>query len=166
MGVNTGEVVVSFAEGPVIGERITGDVVNTASRLQSVAEPGGIVVGEATYRATRDRFQYRELPPASVKGKHEPLLIWEPTASRGRGGAEALTPPTTPMVGRDVELAMLKELYGRTVRDRSPMLVSRRRRARHRKDPIWAASWPATSTRSPTSSSRGARDGACRTARG
>jgi class 3 adenylate cyclase/tetratricopeptide (TPR) repeat protein len=124
MGINTGEVVVSFAQGPVIGERITGDVVNTASRLQSVAEPGGIVVGEATYRATRDRFQYRELPPATVKGKHEPLLIWEPTASRGRGGAEALTPPTTPMVGRDVELAMLKELYGRAVRDGSPMLVS------------------------------------------
>jgi class 3 adenylate cyclase/tetratricopeptide (TPR) repeat protein len=124
MGINTGEVVVSFAEGPVIGERITGDVVNTASRLQSVAEPGGIVVGEATFRATRDRFEYRELPPASVKGKQEPLVIWEPTASRGRGGAEALTPPTTPMVGRDVELAMLKELYGRAVRDGSPMLVS------------------------------------------
>ena len=124
MGINTGEVVVSFAQGPVIGERITGDVVNTASRLQSVAEPGGIVVGEATYRATRDRFLYRELPPATVKGKQEPLLIWEPTASRGRGGAEALTPPTTPMVGRDVELAMLKEQYGRTVSDSSPMLVS------------------------------------------
>ena len=99
-------------------------MVNTASRLQSVAEPGGIVVGEATYRATRDRFEYRELPAASVKGKQEPLVIWEPTASRGRGGAEALTPPTTPMVGRDVELAMLKELYGRAVRDGSPMLVS------------------------------------------
>jgi class 3 adenylate cyclase/tetratricopeptide (TPR) repeat protein len=124
IGVNTGEVVVSFAEGPVIGERITGDVVNTASRLQAVAEPGGIVVGEATYRATRERFEYRSLPPASVKGKHEPLTIWEPTASRGRGGAEALTPPTTPMVGRDVELAMLKELYGRTMRDRSPTLVT------------------------------------------
>jgi class 3 adenylate cyclase/tetratricopeptide (TPR) repeat protein len=124
MGINTGEVVVSFAQGPVIGERITGDVVNTASRLQSVAQPGGIVVGEATYRATRDRFLYRGLEPATVKGKQEPLLIWEPTASRGRGGAEALTPPTTPMVGRDVELAMLKELYGRTVGDSSPMLVS------------------------------------------
>src|SRR6185436_7133537 len=82
MGINTGEVVVSFAEGPVIGERITGDVVNTASRLQSVAQPGGIVVGEATYRASRDRFEYRELPPASVKGKQERLEIWEPTAPR------------------------------------------------------------------------------------
>ena len=69
MGINTGEVVVSFAEGPVIGERITGDVVNTASRLQSVAEPGGIVVGEATYRATRDRFEYRELPPGVGQGE-------------------------------------------------------------------------------------------------
>src|SRR4029079_11861524 len=51
VGVATGEVVVSYGEGPQIGESGTGDVVNTASRLQSVAPAGGVVVAESTYRA-------------------------------------------------------------------------------------------------------------------
>ena len=52
IGIDTGEAVVAFGSGPLIGEALAGDVVNTASRLQSVAPPGGIVVGEATFRAT------------------------------------------------------------------------------------------------------------------
>jgi class 3 adenylate cyclase len=51
-GVNTGEAVVAYGPGPQIGEAVTGDVVNTASRLQGAAPVGGIVVGEPTWRAT------------------------------------------------------------------------------------------------------------------
>ena len=55
--VNTGEAVVTFATGPQVGENVAGDVVNTASRLQSVAPHGGVAVGESTYRATRGAVQ-------------------------------------------------------------------------------------------------------------
>src|SRR6266496_1262837 len=58
IGIDTGEAVVAYGSGPQIGEAVTGDVVNTASRLQSVAPAGGIVVGEATFGATRDVFVF------------------------------------------------------------------------------------------------------------
>ena len=51
----------------------SGDVVNTAARLQGVAPVGGIVVGEPTYRATNRVLRYQPLPPVTVKGKAEPL---------------------------------------------------------------------------------------------
>ena len=82
VGVATGEVVVSYGEGPQIGESVTGDVVNTASRLQSVAPAGGVVVAESTYRATKQTFEYEALTPVRVKGKDEPLAIWRPIAVR------------------------------------------------------------------------------------
>src|SRR5918992_1601738 len=55
--VNTGEAVVSIGSDP--GEALaTGDVVNTASRLQQSAPPGRVIVGSATYRATRQLIPY------------------------------------------------------------------------------------------------------------
>src|SRR5829696_874146 len=70
IAVSTGQAVVSLGARPERGEHsVTGDVANTASRLQSVAPVGGVVVGEATYRATRRLFQYEKLEPVRVKGK-------------------------------------------------------------------------------------------------
>ena len=74
--VNTGEAVVTFATGPQVGENVAGDVVNTASRLQSIAPQGGVAVGEVTYRATRGAVDYRELDAVTVKGKADPLRVW------------------------------------------------------------------------------------------
>ncbi len=54
-----------------------GDVVNTASRLQQAAPVNGILVGEPTYRATRDAIDYREAEPVLAKGKTEPIRVWE-----------------------------------------------------------------------------------------
>ena len=71
-GVNTGEAVVAYGSGPQIGEAVTGDVVNTAARLQGAAPVGGIVVGEATYRATSRQLLYEPLPPVILKGKAGP----------------------------------------------------------------------------------------------
>ena len=74
IGVNTGEAVVSLAASQLEGESIAvGDVVNTASRLESAAPTGGMVVGEATYRTTRDLFDYEQLDPATLKGKADPI---------------------------------------------------------------------------------------------
>lgn len=66
IAVNTGEAVVSFGQGPQVGEAVTGDVVNTASRMQSLAPKGSSVVGGTTRRALRDRFEMEPLPPAAV----------------------------------------------------------------------------------------------------
>ena len=84
IGINTGEAVVALGARPEEGEGIvTGDVVNTASRLQGAAPVNGVAVSEATYRATDRVFDYEELEPVAVKGKAEPLALC-PSARRAR----------------------------------------------------------------------------------
>src|SRR5439155_17739095 len=79
VGINTGEAVVAVGAKPEEGEGfVTGDVVNTASRLQGAAPVNGIAVSEQTYRQTERVFSYEELAPVQVKGKAEPLSIWRP----------------------------------------------------------------------------------------
>jgi class 3 adenylate cyclase/tetratricopeptide (TPR) repeat protein len=121
--VNTGEAVVTFGTGPQVGENVAGDVVNTASRLQSVAPHGGVAVGESTYRTTRGAVDYRELEPVTVKGKAEPLRVWVVEGVReeapGRADDEA-----TPFVGRERERSLLRELFARAIRERSLQLVT------------------------------------------
>jgi predicted ATPase/class 3 adenylate cyclase len=125
VAVNTGEAVVSLSARPEAGEGIvTGDVVNTASRLQQSAPVGGVVVGEITYRATRDLVDYEELPPVSVKGKAEPIPIWRATGVRSRLRAAEEQPPRAPLVGRDDELALLEQTYARTLREQGVQLVT------------------------------------------
>src|SRR3990170_4133566 len=93
--VNTGEAVVTLGARPELGEGfVTGDVVNVASRLQGEAPVGGIVVGELTYRATRDEIEYAELEPVAVKGKDAPISIWHALGARGRFGVD-VDPGTT-----------------------------------------------------------------------
>src|SRR5207237_973892 len=73
VGVNTGEALVLLGARPEAGEGMAaGDVVNTASRLQSAAAVNGVLVSEATYRATRDTISYEEREPVVAKGKSEP----------------------------------------------------------------------------------------------
>ena len=119
-GVETGEAVVSFGQGPQIGGNVTGDVTNTASRLQGVAPPGGIVVGETTYGATGSFFRFRPLKPVSVRGELEPLRMWEPLAPASRLPEDARRRFATPLVGRRDELDSLESLLLRTVRDHTP----------------------------------------------
>src|ERR1700757_4169033 len=85
--VHTGEALVALGARAVEGEgMVSGDVVNTAARLQSAAPVNGILVGETTYRATRHVIDYREAPAAEAKGKAEPITVWEPVAARSRFG--------------------------------------------------------------------------------
>src|SRR5205823_13014463 len=70
VAVMTGEALIALDARPLEGEGMaSGDVVNTAARLQSAAPVNGILVGEATYRATRDTIEYREAAPVEAKGK-------------------------------------------------------------------------------------------------
>lgn len=122
-GVTSGEAAVSPA-GNGTG-MVVGDLVNTASRLQAIAEPKAVVVDEATYRLVKDAIRFISLGPLRLKGKAEPVEAWRAervTAVRGgryRGGAiEA------PFVGRDDELRHLKDLLHATGKESRARLVS------------------------------------------
>ncbi|MGH2429053.1 MAG: AAA family ATPase [Candidatus Limnocylindria bacterium] len=122
-GVLTGEAAVSLgAEGQGM---VAGDLVNTASRLQSVAPAGSVLVGEATYRAATDAVAFEPVGEQQLKGKQLPIRAWQAlrvVAQRGGAGrADAVEPPFT---GREEELRLLKEFLHATTREQRPRLVS------------------------------------------
>ncbi|HEX2090121.1 MAG TPA: adenylate/guanylate cyclase domain-containing protein [Actinomycetota bacterium] len=124
IGVNTGEAVVTLGARPEAGEgMVTGDVVNTAARLQSAAPVGAAVAGELTYQITKDVFAYEPLQPAEVKGKAAPISVWRAIA-RKRLGVEAEIQAPTPFIGRDDDLSLMKQTFHRTLRERSLQLVT------------------------------------------
>jgi class 3 adenylate cyclase len=123
IAVNTGEALVSVASNPAQGEGIvSGDVVNTAARLQSAAPVNGILVGEETYRATRNAIAYEEVQPVLAKGKQQPVPVWRALGQRADLGAGASD--AAPMLGRASELETLLGIWERVVADRRPQLVT------------------------------------------
>jgi class 3 adenylate cyclase len=106
IGVNTGEAFLDLDADTASGEGMAaGDVVVGSFRLQQAAPPGGIVVGEATYHATRRAIEYGELRPVEAKGMDEPLPAWTAVAVRERSGG-----PRVALVGRAAELEHLHAL--------------------------------------------------------
>src|SRR5256886_16975983 len=85
VGINTGEAVVALGARPEEGEGIvTGDVVNTASRLQGAAPVGGMAVSAQTFRATERVFEWERLEPGPGEGKAGPVPPWRPVRARAR----------------------------------------------------------------------------------
>lgn len=124
VGVNTGEAVVALGAHPERGEgMVTGDVVNTAARIQAVAPVNAVAVSEQTHRATSRVFDYEPLQPVSVKGKKEPLALWRPKAARARFGSD-IGRHKTPLVGRELERPMLIGTFERAEQQRSVQLVT------------------------------------------
>src|SRR5438105_7701556 len=118
--VNTGEAIVSLGSEHQRGEALaTGDVVNTAARLQSAAPPGRLVVGAETYRATRRSIRYEELPAVDAKGKKEPVAAWLVVGE----GTDAPR-PVSGLVGRQRELDVLASTWERVVAERRPHLIT------------------------------------------
>lgn len=109
VGINTGHVVAGgLGVGVAKSYSVTGDTVNTAQRLQSMAPPGEVLVGPLTQRLTRHAFSYDSLGEVSLKGKMGSVLVHRlkgpletPRAARG---LEALG-LDAPLIGRDAELA-------------------------------------------------------------
>ena len=125
IGINTGEALVSLDARPEQGEGIvTGDVVNTAARIQSAAPVDGVAVGEDTYRATKRVFEWDELEPIDAKGKSAPIAVRRPLRPVARFGSDVIRTHTTPFVGRDVERSLLAGLLDRAIRDRTVQLVT------------------------------------------
>jgi predicted ATPase len=111
IGIATGQVVVGelFGEGAAQEEAVVGETPNLAARLQALAEPGAVVISQATRRLVGSAFELDNLGPKSLKGFAEPLAVWHVS---GEGKAEPRfearqTAGLTPLVGREEEIALL-----------------------------------------------------------
>jgi class 3 adenylate cyclase/tetratricopeptide (TPR) repeat protein len=122
-GVVSGEAAVTLG---ATGEgMVAGDMVNTASRVQSAAAPGSVLVGEATWRATSAAISYADAGMHELKGKPEPVRLWRATGViAARGGSLRPTGLEPPFVGRDRELRVLKELLHATSEEGKARLLS------------------------------------------
>jgi class 3 adenylate cyclase/tetratricopeptide (TPR) repeat protein len=122
-GVLTGEAAVTL--GAVREGMVAGDLVNTASRIQALAEPGSVLVGEATRRASERAIAYVEAGVHELKGKEEPIALWRALrVVSARGGELRSEGLEAPFVGRDSELRRLKQLFHACVEERRAHLVS------------------------------------------
>jgi class 3 adenylate cyclase/tetratricopeptide (TPR) repeat protein len=106
IGVNTGEALVGSLRADT-DYTATGDIVNTASRLQTGADPGTVLVGEETREATLESIRYIEVTPVHAKGKEEPVRAWRAVEALGRPG-ERRSHLVSPLVGRDDEVALMR----------------------------------------------------------
>ena len=119
--VCTGEAIVSVDAAPA-DALATGDVVNTAARLQSAAPTDRVVVGAETYLLTRHAFDYRELEAVDAKGKRDPVPAW--LVERSIVAPAERPTSTTPLVGRDREVLLIRTVWDRAVTAGSPHVVT------------------------------------------
>jgi predicted ATPase/class 3 adenylate cyclase len=108
--VLTGEAAVTI--GAEAQGMIAGDLVNTASRVQSSADPGTVLVDEATRLAADAAIAFESAGEHLFKGKSAPLPLWRGLrVVANRGGEGRSTGLEAPFVGRDRELRLVKELF-------------------------------------------------------
>src|SRR3954468_21554122 len=124
IAVNTGEALVLLGARPAEGEGMAaGDVVNTTARLQAAAPVNGVLVGETTFRASRDVVEYAEHEPVVAKGKSEPIPVWEAVQVRSRLGMD-VERATLPLVVRTGKLGVIVDAFERAKSEREPQLVT------------------------------------------
>ena len=123
VAVLTGQAAVTL--GATDQGMVAGDLVNTAARLQGVAPPSTVLVGEATMQAASSAIAFEEAGEQTLKGKTAPVRAWRALRvvadAGGRGRNEGLEPP---FVGRELELRLLKDLINTAADERRPRLVS------------------------------------------
>jgi len=122
-GVLTGEAAVSLAaEGQGM---VTGDLVNTASRIQAAASPGAVLVGDSTHRATEAAVAYVRAGERELKGKSEPVQLWRALrVIANRGGEGRSAGLESPFVGRERQLRLVKDLFHAAADEQSARLLS------------------------------------------
>ena len=125
VGVNTGEALVALDASPAEGEgMVSGDVINTGARLQGAAPPGGVLVGDATYRATDRVIEYEPADAIVAKGKAEPVTAWRAIAPRASFGVDLGGAGRAPLVGREREATLLTTALERVRAEREPQLIT------------------------------------------
>jgi class 3 adenylate cyclase len=125
IAVNTGDALVLLSARPEAGESmVAGDVVNTAARLQSAAPVNGVLVGEATRRATERAIEYRDAPSVDAKGKTVAVPCSEAVRPRARHGVDVSQHGGAALVGRETERRLLVDALDRAGRERSLQLVT------------------------------------------
>jgi class 3 adenylate cyclase/tetratricopeptide (TPR) repeat protein len=123
IGIATGEALVTLGARPDQGETMaSGDVVNTAARLQAAAPVNGILVGEKTHEATTGSIEFEQVEPITAKGKSRPVPVWVALRARSRITLDRLH--TSPLVGRARELDLLEDALGRARAEHQPQLVT------------------------------------------
>jgi len=122
-GVLTGEAAVTLgAEGQGM---VAGDLVNTASRIQSAAESGTVLVGEATKRASEASVAYADAGEHVLKGKTGPTQLWRALrVVANRGGEGRTNALEAPFVGRNRELRLATDLFHACADDRRATLLT------------------------------------------
>ena len=119
IGVNTGEVITGTEE-----RLATGDAVNVAARLQQAAQPDEVLIGEETLKLVRGAVETEPVEPLELKGKSKP--------SRPTGWWRCSTRPSAPwpvFVGREAEIAQIREAWERAQAEQTLRARHRRRRA-------------------------------------
>ena len=121
-GVVTGEVAVNLG---AVGEgMVAGDAVNTASRVQAAAEPGSVLVDEATQRLADRAIGFADAGECQLKGKAGPVQLWRATRVLSVvGGSQRVDGLEAPLTGRDAELRTIKDLFHAAADRRVPRLV-------------------------------------------
>lgn len=122
VGIVTGEVAVTVG---ATGEgMVAGDAVNTASRVQTAAEPGQVWVDEVTRSLSSAAISYTDTGAHELKGKQEPVRLFAVRAVVAEvGGGQRVDGLEAPLAGRNRELQLIKELFHATVESSRPRLV-------------------------------------------
>jgi predicted ATPase len=110
VGIATGVTVVGdlIGEGGLQEQAVVGDTPNLAARLQTLAEPGTVMIAASTRRLTGGHFEYRDLGAVALKGWAEPIAAWQVLRASGvESRFEARHEKLTPLFGRDEELELL-----------------------------------------------------------
>ncbi len=122
-GITTGEAAVTV--GATGQGLVAGDLVNTASRLQSASPAGTVLVGEATRRAAARAIAFEPAGVQHLRGKADPVAAWRAVCVVAElGGRNRRETLEAPFVGRADELRLLKDLLHATGRERRARLVS------------------------------------------
>lgn len=125
IGITTGEALVSLDARTDAGQGMaSGDVVNTAARLQAAAPVNGILVDETTYRATERALVFEDAQQVEAKGKAEPVQVFRAVETRARYGVDITAEVETPLVGREREVDLLGDALARARTEREPQLVT------------------------------------------
>ena len=115
VGINTGQIL--FGSGVEAENTIMGMAINLARRMESAAPVGGVLISENTHQLVRGRFELLAQPPIHVKGVEQPMQTYQVLRASPRlfhAADRGIHGVTTPLVGREEELACLQGAYQAT----------------------------------------------------